>query len=1344
MPFDHHPRVVVVVASGPLDARIREAWGRDNGVLLGSIAPPAVPAPSAVPWDLAIVEYALGDAHRPSSHFCILRDAKPKAPIITVSDAPLEEAIVEALRAGAVDHVSDTRLTTIRAIAERALCAEQGSAPEREPVAQPQHWPPDIRALMQAGIANSPEAILVADREGRVVLANPAAQRLFACPIPLGEGYAALARLGFHHPDGSPVATRDLPLIRAALDGETIHEILLAIPRPDGRTGDLLINASPIYTTDGTLDGGVGVFIDITERKAAETALQRQRAVLAGINRILAEAITCETEEQLGETCLLVALDLTASRAGFVGEIGTGRLPHGLTNTHMGWAHCTMGDGQTASHHPPGGAALHGLYGRVIEAGQSLLANDMPADLDDIGVPSGHPSLASFLGVPLRHAGEIIGVLVVANREGGYTREQQEDLEALAPAVVEALYRKRVELAMRASERRLALDLARMTRLQALSTRLVQPDDLMTLLQEILAAAAETTGTDKGNIQFVDDDTGGLRIVVHQGLSARFLQHFAEDGCAATCGAAQRGRQRVILEDLRQEPTLRNTQDLLISEAEGIRAVVSTPLITRNGHLLGVLSNHYGAPYQPPKHELRYIDLLARMAADVIERSRTEQALRASETRFRELADAMPQLVWTARPDGVVDYSNQRYVEFAGIRPMPQNAASSGERWEWESVVHPDDARATAEAWRHAVSTGEPFEIEHHLARGDGSYRWYLSRGVPARDAAGNITRWYCTATDIHANKEAETLLEKAVASRTAALAESEARFRAVFEDAALGIAALDLEGRVLAANPALERLLGRSKDALLGHLLADYGAPGIDREALHERYRELVRGDASTSRGETRFRELADAMPQLVWTARPDGVVDYYNQRYVEFAGIRPMSQNPGSSGERWEWESVVHPDDARATVEAWRRAVVTGEPFEIEHRVRRADGVYRWYLSRGVPVRDATGNITRWYGTATDIHATKEAETLLEEAVATRTAALAESEARFRAVFEDAALGIAALDLEGRVLAANPALEQLLGRPRDELLGRPLADYCAPGIDREALHERYRALVGGDASTSRSETRWLRADGRARLGQLTTSVVRDTSGAPRFAICMIDDITEERQARAALIQAERLNVTGQLTAAFAHEIKNPLQAVIGCLGLLAEVLTEEGAISDEAQRYLQVARSELHRADRVVNRLREFHRRGNDTPAPTSLVDVVEQVLLVTQKQCEQRFVTARLDVAHEPPLVEARQDELRQVFLNLVFNAIDAMPEGGLLRVAVESTDDPPGVRVAVADSGHGIAAEALPHVFEFLYTTKEQGTGLGLFVCDEIVRHHGGEIAVESVEGAGTTFTVWLPA
>ena len=190
-----------------------------------------------------------------------------------------------------------------------------------------------------------------------------------------------------------------------------------------------------------------------------------------------------------------------------------------------------------------------------------------------------------------------------------------------------------------------------------------------------------------------------------------------------------------------------------------------------------------------------------------------------------------------------------------------------------------------------------------------------------------------------------------------------------------------------------------------------------------------------------------------------------------------------------------------------------------------------------------------------------------------------------------------VAALDLEGRVLAANPALERLLGRSKDALLGHLLADYGAPGIDREALHERYRALVGGDASTSRGETRWLRADGRARLGQLTTPVVRDTSGAPRFAICMIDDITEERQARAALIQAERLNVTGQLTAAFAHEIKNPLQAAIA-VSPAGRGPHGGGRHSDEHS-----ATSRSPAANSIAPTRREpparVPRRGNDTPA-------------------------------------------------------------------------------------------------------------------------------------------------
>lgn len=855
MDFEHYPRVVVA-ASGPLDARIREAWGNGSGPAPESLVPLSGSAPPAALWDLAIVEYTPGDVHNPASFFRIIQDGMPGVPVLTVSDACVEQDIVEALRAGAADHVSSARLTSIRSIAERALQAE---------------------------------------RE---------------------------------------------------------------------RTG---------------------------------TGPRHQQAILVGINRILEEATACETEEHVGALCLRVALELTASHVGFLGEMSADGALRRLL-----WAQGTTG-GEPFVHHTLQESTLPDPLARILALGGSLLSNDPAADLGGPVLAQGMPPLTSILAAPLCHGGTTIGILAVANRAAGYTSEQQDDLEALTPSVTKALLGKRAELAMRASERSLATDLAGMMRLQALSSRLCQPDDLLALLQEIITAAAEITGTDKGNIQLVDPATQELHMVVHQGLSPAYVEHFRNKGCPALCGAAHRSGRRVIAEDVCALPSLQGTADLELLEANDIRCVVSTPLICRDGRVVGVLNNHYPSRHPPAEHQLRFIDLLARMAADVIDRHRAEEALRATEARLREE-----------------------------------------------------------------------------------------------------------------------------------------------------------------------------------------------------------------------------------------------------------------------------------------------------------------------------------------------------LERQVAARTAELAESEARFRAVFENSAIGIAVVDAQGRVLGVNPALEQLLARPADAILGRPLVDFCAPGIDAEELQERYEALLASDRTTAQREGRWRRADGQVRAGRFTASVVRDATGAPRFTICMIEDVTDERQARAALIQAERLSVTAQLTAAFAHEIKNPLQAVIGCLGLLAETLAQERTLSDEAQRFLHVARSELHRADRVVNRLREFHRRGADTPTPTSVANILEEVLLLTRKQCEHQFVTAEVQVKGELPPVLARQDELRQLFLNLVLNALEAMPEGGVMRITAEGTIDPPGVRVTIADSGLGIPAEALPHIFDFLYTTKESGTGLGLFVCQDIVDHHGGEITATSVEGAGTTVTVWLPA
>jgi PAS domain S-box-containing protein len=190
--------------------------------------------------------------------------------------------------------------------------------------------------------------------------------------------------------------------------------------------------------------------------------------------------------------------------------------------------------------------------------------------------------------------------------------------------------------ARKEAERQLDADLAMMSRLQDLSTQLVHSGDLIALLREILLASNELLGTSRGNIQFYDPDTRKLSLVVHQGFGHRFLERFAETGSALICERAAEHLERIVVEDLTSEPEFEGTFDLEILLGDGIRAVQSTPLVTREGKLLGMLSNHWGQPHRPTERELRYLDLLARMASDYIERAQSEQALIEADRRKNE------------------------------------------------------------------------------------------------------------------------------------------------------------------------------------------------------------------------------------------------------------------------------------------------------------------------------------------------------------------------------------------------------------------------------------------------------------------------------------------------------------------------------------------------------------------------------------------------------------------------------------------------------------------------------------------------------------------------------------
>jgi PAS domain S-box-containing protein len=362
------------------------------------------------------------------------------------------------------------------------------------------------------------------------------------------------------------------------------------------------------------------------------------------------------------------------------------------------------------------------------------------------------------------------------------------------------------------------------------------------------------------------------------------------------------------------------------------------------------------------------------------------------------------------------------------------------------------------------------------------------------------------------------------------------------------------------------------------------------------------------------------------------------------------------------------------------------------------------------------------------------------LETRVAVRTEALHVSEARFRTIFEAAPFGMLLANRGGRVLQSNKALVQALGYSGEELHGLLLPDFAASDQTRRELRRRFERLMVGEDEFFRLEAPLRRKDSSTIWAFLTVARARATSEAADLAVAMVEDITEERQTQAALIQAERQAITGRLGASLAHEINNPLQSIIGCLGLAEELLPE----GSEAGRFLDVARTELQRVARIVAQLRDLQRTtGSEQIVSTDLNDLLAKLLVLNESKCVELGVQLSWQPASCLPLVELMPDRIRQVFLNLILNALDAMSSGGTLFVRTARTRRPPGVRVTVRDTGEGISPSTLERLFEPFYSTKQHGLGLGLFTSRSIVEQHGGTIEARSRPGRGTTIAVWLP-
>jgi PAS domain S-box-containing protein len=633
---------------------------------------------------------------------------------------------------------------------------------------------------------------------------------------------------------------------------------------------------------------------------------------------------------------------------------------------------------------------------------------------------------------------------------------------------------------------------------------------------------------------------------------------------------------------------------------------------------------------------------------------------RESAERYRQLADAMPQIVWTDDEHGRATYYNRRWFEYTGVDPE-----EVGEQ-PWARFVHPDDLPPVLARRDRSLASGDVFEAEVRFRAADGRYRWHLGRAVPIRTDDGAIDFWIGTATDIEERKRIE-----------------------------------DAQQFLLDAGAELSSSL-------------DY------REAL-KRVAELA---VTRVADWCRIEILEDGVPVTL-------VLQHADPAKVVFAE-ELRSRYPSETDEEGATAAVLRTGESLVVPEITDEMVVARAQDEIHQGLLLELGI-RSFLC--VPIRgrgQVLGTITlvnaesgRRFGDAD----ARTAEELARRAgVAIENTQLYEEvdrRARASRVLQTIADGVVLVDRDGRVLLWNAAAEAITGIPSAAVVGRPATE-ALPGYAENVS----RVAV---AAGSRPETVPVEIDGRELW--LSFSGVQFDEGT----VYAFRDLTEERVLE---------HMRADFVATVSHELRTPLSAIYGAAVTLRR---HDLALDEEMRlRLLEMISDESDRLAQIVNDvLLASHLDSGQLKLQLAAVDakkVTKSVLEAAETHLPEG-ITLGFDAPKKLPPVAADEQQLRQVLVNLVENAVKYSPEGG--PVEVKLTEGPRYVRWAVSDKGLGIPAGERRRIFEKFYrldpnmTRGIGGTGLGLYICHELVRRLDGRIWVEARRGKGSTFYVELP-
>ena len=1055
-------------------------------------------------------------------------------------------------------------------------------------------------------------------------------------------------------------------------------------------------HSTPLRDLDGTIGAVLSITRDVTERKRLERLEACETRVLEAISSgerlgAILETTALGIEEVLGDGQVSVLL---------LDEDGQ-HVRHAAA-PHLPVAYARAIDGEAIG--PNAGSCGTAAYRKEPVVVEDIASDPLWSDYRDLALAHG---LRACWSTPVIDTdGRVLATFAVYHREPRRPRPaDQEVIDRAVHLVRLAVQRAQREDALRASEERLRMA-SRISRMGAWWVDLAGSEPRLhgsPELREILGISPD----------YVPDMTRELE---------RYVPEHREAMWSALVACMREGRGF----DLQLE----------VLDATGRRLwtrSIGEALRDDSGRIVGV----QGA----------FQDISAQKAA--------EQSLAESQRRFRDLADAMPIIVFTSLPHGEVDYVNQAFAQYAGIAEADLGNVG------WLRAVHPDDVKHALSSASESIARGVAHAVQFRLRRAsDGAYRWHQIGAVPVRDAAGQIVKWYGSAADI----DDVVRLEQ----NASALAR---RLVTTLESITDAFFTVDRDWRFTYWNAEAERKIGRKREELLGRTLweafpdakgsifeqqyrqavADNVAvtfeahyPPIDRwleirvypssEGLAGYFRDIT--DLRAAReamqeSEERFRLLARATNDAIWDWNYVTDALWWNEGFETLFGFSRTEIEPTIDS----WYCRIHPDERDEVVAGIHRAVADGaESWVREYRFLRKDGSYAYVLDRGHVIRDAAGKAIRMIGGMTDLTERRAAEERLAEQAA---------------LLDAAHEAIVVADLDGTIIYWNRGAERTFGWLAPEALGQKHEQLLSPEPGAYAEAQRLLRERGEWQGEMTKRTK----DGQELTVDVRWTLVRDAAGRPKSVLAIDTDVTERKKLEQQFLRAQRMESIGTLAGGIAHDLNNLLAPIS-----MGVELMKTYDLDAKCGQILASMELSARRGIDLVKQVLSFARGMEGSRVTIAIEDVTREVESIVERTFPKSLELTR-EICTEPWPVLGDPTQLNQVLLNLCVNARDAMPDGGRLTIAVRNRvfDDTYAamnrgvaagryVEIEVSDTGCGIPAHLRDRVFEPFFTTKEigKGTGLGLSTVIGIVRSHGGFVNVYSEVGKGTSFRVCLPA